>query len=143
MFDDADFYDAAEDTEVLEHRELGDALEDAIDCAWSPGMTDEEVLDDVCPVTVYAFKRKTVQPGFAESVVSSWLETFDENHWGESYGRFDDYNEDIWKDEQALKKELTEVLARHLKTASVWQCEKAAERVFSKAEVIKITGIGK
>lgn len=136
LFDEADYYDTDNTNEILTHTELEEALDYCFDNAWVRGMTAEQLLEEVCPITVYAFHRKKVDPGFAASVVDSWMEHFDEDHWCEEYGNFEDYS-NPWKPEDldALKAELTSVFKKYTDKARVWQCDQVAKAVYTKEEV--------
>jgi hypothetical protein len=133
-FDAADYYDCSPDSELLAHGSPEGALENFLDGLWEKGKGCREILEGHGPIEVFAFKRKTVDRRFAELVVDSWMDDFDEMHWCEEYGNFEDVS-DPFKDEKALRAELTTVLQKHLDTATVWQCEQVASATFSVEEI--------
>lgn len=135
-FDAADLYDVDDTAEVLNHESPESAIEYALENAWEKGKTVDQVLKEVCPLTVYAFSRKTIDKSFAASVVDCWVADFDETHWCEEYGNFEDAS-DPWssEEEKSLRNELADVLQKYLDKAHVWQCDQVAKAEFSEAEI--------
>lgn len=138
-FDQATYYDADDTAEHLSHETVEDALEAAVELVWEEDKTPEEVLDELCPITLHGYVRKKVSPSFAREVVDSWMDDFDEMYWMEEYGNFEDMSEP-WKpaEEKALRDEITKVLQSYVEKAHVWQCDKSCDAVFTKEEVRKL-----
>jgi hypothetical protein len=135
-FESAAYYDWRPDSEVLSHTEIEEALTDAFESSWEKDKTPQELLGELCPIEIWAFKRKEVSPKFAAGVVERWMEDFDEDHWCEEYGNFEDESHP-WKaeDSHAIVAELTAVLQKYVDKAHVWQCEQVATRTFTEEEV--------
>jgi len=136
LFDAAAYYDTDDGAETLDHSELESALEYILDNAWEKDKSWDDILAELCPITVYAFQRKTVEDGFAAGVVDSWMDDFDEMHWCEEYGNFLDQS-DPWskEEEKKLREALSETLQKWIAKAHVWQCDQIAEAEFSEEEV--------
>lgn len=135
-FDRAKFYDCG-DPQELKHADPGEAVEEFLDSNWAPDISPQQLLDELCPVTVKAYAPKTVAPRFGESAIDSMLEDFEENYWCEEYGNPMECGSPPWEGEQlrALRDKLYAALAEALKHAYVWQCEVVATREFTKQEV--------
>jgi len=135
-FDAADYYDTDDGREVLSHSSLEDALEYVLDNAWEKDRTWDDVLDELCPVTVFAFRRKELDKGVARRVAEDVIERFEMDFWYEEYGDFDG-NHLPWegKNKAALIDDMTAVLEKHLADVKPWQCEVVTTAEFTKEEV--------
>lgn len=143
-FDSATFYTCDDSCEELSLETVEEAIEEMLD-GWfihdprTTSMTPDEAIETQGPITVYAYKRKTLPDsfGFGEAAIDSMLEDFDEMYWCDEYGNAHDDNAPPWEGDvlKDVKRKLYATMEECMKLANIWRCEVVEERVFSEMAI--------
>ncbi len=130
----ATYYDC-QDSEVLSHTEIEDAIEQLFEDSWTKGVTTEKLLDDLAPVTVSAYKRDEISEEWVTSTTTRMMEDFEE-HYHEDFGDIDGEH-DAWSAEElkAIEAGLRAVIAGAAEKATVYRCSVVATREYSRVDV--------
>ena len=136
-FDSAEYYDCQE-SEVLSIESPEEAIEQQIDGWLSPTCDVEEEIRRLCPITVLAFSRRQVPASFAVSLAGQCFDRIAEL-FSEEYGDPDGGNDGFDKATTvAICAELLPVVRNALARATVWPCEKVAERSYDAEQVLSL-----
>lgn len=126
-FDEADYYSCDELSEEFIDESVEETVAGRIDAESASGETMRETIARIAPVTVYAFKRKPVEPAWIENTVGRLTDVLTED-WMDEFGDPEgDHAPQI--DEAATK--LAEAVAVLVQKSDVWQCELVGEREFA------------
>lgn len=136
-YESADYYTYDDEGGRLTSTCDTEAIEHFLDNGYVPGISIQQIIEDSCPITIYAYKRDVVPPGYGGAVVEKLLEELTEL-WAEDYGDPDASPvDDPFTDSQAasVTGRFQSLLDDCLKNAHVWKCVPCGEKVFSEDEV--------
>jgi hypothetical protein len=155
-FHTAKYYTADDSCETLSVESYEEVIDQLIDNCW-PGFDAknpsfkpkiEDVIDDACPIKLYAYVPSVLDKGFAEGMVDKFvdeLQTADcmAEVWWEEYGDIDGNHPPLGEasPEQIteLQAKLSEVLHPYLlKYSHMWRCHVVDEKEFEYDEVLAI-----
>lgn len=138
-FNTATYYTCDDSVEQLSHETWEEAIEEHIDGWFDPTKPArrpmDEIMAEISSLTVYAWKRKEIDPRFGEHAVDDMFETLDDD-WHDDYGDCDGDACVFGKEElKKLKEKFYALMRKSLKNARPWQCDVVTERLFNEDEL--------
>ena len=120
-FKDADFFDCG-DPEDLDHEDPETALERWFDGWCDPNCDVVAIIREQCPVTLTAYKRKTIDDGFADELRKKF-DAFIDNLNDDFMDRYDNPNGESNAPASSITHAIRESLVELYGGRFVWMCE--------------------
>jgi hypothetical protein len=144
-FEHADYFSVGDDQETLSHTEWSECLGQHFDDTAEKTTHIKVQCDELAPLEICGWKRKTLHKGFAEGVIDSMIEdlltdSFHAENWWEEYGDPDGDHPPLdgakTKDVDPLKDKLSAILHDFmLEHTTIWQCDVTATKEFTVDEL--------
>lgn len=131
-YDTADVYDAS-DSEEYSHTTPEDAIADVVRSHYDDGDESiEEVIGNLCPLTVAGLERDTINPTWTRRVAER-LTSNVADEWCDEYGNPDGMD---GSDLVTIEHDIKAALDAFVRDTPVWACSACGKRTYSFEEVI-------